>query len=190
MLAAEQAGADAARETLLLLEQKLSAQRQQTAADARANEAAAARLASEQGAIEAAEARAKAEEEKAQLAKTRELAEQAAAQAALDKRDAQRILLERAQQAADMQRKTLQATEEMADAKRRLIELESARQEEQVAELGLLRERIDAAQAEAKQRAESADLARELLGRFSQLPSAQQAAARLSDVVAKQRGEG
>jgi hypothetical protein len=78
----------------------------------------------------------------------------------------------------------------MADAKRRLVELESARQEEQVAELGALREQIDARQAEAKQRAESADLAREVLGRFSQLPSAQQAAARLAEAVAKQRGEG
>jgi hypothetical protein len=59
-----------------------------------------------------------------------------------------------------------------------------------VAELGVLREQIDARQAEAKQAAESADLAREVLGRFSQLPSAAQAAVRLAEVVAKQRGEG
>jgi choline dehydrogenase-like flavoprotein len=88
-----------------------------------------------------------------------------------------------------MQRKTLQATQEMAEAKRRLIELEAGRQDEQVEELGALREQIDALQAEAKQRAESADLAREVLGRFSQLPSAQQAAARLAEVVTKQRGD-
>jgi hypothetical protein len=57
-----------------------------------------------------------------------------------------------------------------------------------VAELGALREQIDTLQAEAKQRAESANLAREVLERFSQLPSAQQAAARLAEAVAKQRG--
>jgi conjugal transfer/entry exclusion protein len=78
----------------------------------------------------------------------------------------------------------------MAEAKRRMVELEAARQEEQVAELGVLREQIEARQLEAKQRAESADLAREVLGRFSQLPSAQQAAARLAETLAKQRGEG
>jgi hypothetical protein len=89
-----------------------------------------------------------------------------------------------------MQRKSLLATQEMAEAKRRLVELESVRQEVQVTELGALREQIDALQAEAKQRAESADLAREVLGRFSQLPSAAQAAARLAEAVARQRGEG
>jgi hypothetical protein len=139
--------------------------------------------------VAAAEARAKAEEERAQLATMRELAEQAAAQAAMDKRDAQRALLEHAQQAAEMQRKAAHATLEMVEAKRRLVELESGRQEAQVTELGALREQIDALQAEAKQRAESADMAREVLERFSQLPSAQQAAARLAEAVAKQRGE-
>jgi hypothetical protein len=139
--------------------------------------------------VAAAEARAAAEAERAQLAKMREAAEQAAAQAAIDKRDAQRALLANAQLAAEMQRKTALATQEMADAKKRLVELESARQEEQVAELAALREQIEARQAEAKQRAESEDLAREVLGRFSQQPSKVQAAMRLADAVAKQRAD-
>jgi hypothetical protein len=139
--------------------------------------------------VAAADARAAAEAERAQLAKMREAAEQAAAQAAIDKRDAQRALLANAQLAAEMQRKTALATQEMADAKKRLVELESARQEEQVAELAALREQIEARQAEAKQRAESEDLAREVLGRFSQQPSKVQAAMRLADAVAKQRAD-
>jgi hypothetical protein len=77
----------------------------------------------------------------------------------------------------------------MADAKKRLVELESARQDEQVAELAALREQIEVRQAEAKQRAESEDLAREVLGRFSQQPSKVQAAIRLADAVAKQRAD-
>jgi hypothetical protein len=137
----------------------------------------------------AAGARAAAETERAQLAKMREAAEQAAAQAAIDKREAQRALLADAQRAAEMQRKTALATQEMADAKKRLVELESARQDEQVAELAALREQIEARQAEAKQRAESEDLAREVLGRFSQQPSKVQAAIRLADAVAKQRAD-
>ena len=86
-----------------------------------------------------------------------------------------------------MQRKSLEATREMAEAKRRLVELEASRQDEQVAELGALRSQIEARQAEAKQRAESEDLAREVLERFSTQPSAAQAAARLADAVARQR---
>jgi hypothetical protein len=139
--------------------------------------------------VAAAEARAAAETERAQLAKMREAAEQAAAQAAIDKRDAQRALLADAQRAAEMQRRTALATQEMADAKKRLVELESARQDEQVAELAALREQIEARQAEAKQRAESEDLAREVLGRLSQQPSKVQAAMRLADAVAKQRAD-
>jgi hypothetical protein len=87
-----------------------------------------------------------------------------------------------------MQRKSLEATREMAEAKRRLVELEAGRIDEQVAELGALRSQIEARQAEAKQRAESEDLAREVLERFSQQPSAAQAAARLAEAVARQRG--
>lgn len=119
----------------------------------------------------------------------RELAEQAAAQAALDKREAQRKLLEHAQQAAEMQRKSARATLEMDEARQRLIALETARQEEQLAELAALREQIDSRQAEAKQHAESEDLAREVLGRFAQQPSKAQAVERLTDVIARQRKE-
>jgi hypothetical protein len=123
------------------------------------------------------------------LARQRELAEQAAAQAAIDKREAQRVLLEHAQAHAEMQRKTAQTTQAMADARRELLALETRRYEEQAAELAATGAVIGERKAEAQQRAASENIAREVLGRLKQQPSASasQAASRLADVIANQR---
>jgi hypothetical protein len=192
-IAAERDATRAAREALVLVERKLAAQREQAAADTRANEAQAARLASEQAAAQAAVSRADAEQAQAELARQRELAELAAVQAALEKREAQRALLEHAQEHAEMQRKAAHATQQMADARKQLVNLESRRQDDDAVELAATQRAIGERKVEAGQRSVSADLTREVLGRFKQSQaragdtSAAQAAARLAEVIATQR---
>lgn len=114
-------------------------------------------------------------------------------QSAVEKREAQRALLEHAQAHAEMQRKAAQATLQMADARKHLVNLESKRQDEQAAELAATERVIGERKVEAGQRSVSADLTREVLGRFKQSQaragdtSAAQAAARLAEVIAAQR---
>jgi hypothetical protein len=81
----------------------------------------------------------------------------------------------------------------MADARKHLVNLESKRQDEQAAELAATERVIGERRQEAGHRSVSADLTREVLGRFKQSQaraaesSAAQAAARLAEVVAAQR---
>ena len=114
----------------------------------------------------------------------------AAAQSALEKRDAQRALLEHAQAHAEMQRKTAATTLQMADARRELLALETKRLEEQAAELSATEDAINDRKAEARQRAASENITRDVLERLKKLPSAQQAAARLAEVINNQRRAG
>jgi len=75
----------------------------------------------------------------------------------------------------------------MADARRELLELETKRLEEQAAELSATEDAINERKAEARQRAASENITREVLGRLKKQPSAQQAAARLAEVIMNQR---
>jgi hypothetical protein len=75
----------------------------------------------------------------------------------------------------------------MAAARKELLELETARHAEQAAELDVANAAIAGHMAEASQRAASADMAREVLVRLSQQPSAVQAAARLASIISPQR---
>ena len=109
------------------------------------------------------------------MARQLESAQQLAAQAAVEKRNAQRLLLESAQAHAEMQHKTALATREMADAKRRLLEAEAQRLEADTQTLVATKQAIELEQAEsaagAVQRAASANITHEVIGRLTQ-PSA------------------
>jgi hypothetical protein len=85
-----------------------------------------------------------------------------------------------------MQRKTAETTQTMADARRELLELESRRYDDQSAELATVQQALAERRAQEAQRAQSEDLAREVLDRLNQ-PSAAQAASRLADVIMNQR---
>ena len=86
-----------------------------------------------------------------------------------------------------MQRRTAATTQQMADARRELLELETKRLEEQAAELSATEDAVNERKAEARQRAASENITREVLGRLKKQPSAQQAAARLAEVIMAQR---
>jgi hypothetical protein len=85
-----------------------------------------------------------------------------------------------------MPRKTAETTQTMADARRELLELESRRYDDQSAELATVQQALAERRAQEAQRAQSEDLAREVLDRLNQ-PSAAQAASRLADVIMNQR---
>ena len=109
------------------------------------------------------------------MARELQVAQEAAAQAAIEKRNAQRVLLESAQAHAEVQRKTALTTREMAEAKRQLVELESQRLQADTDTLVATRRAIDAEHAEtaagAVQRATSANMTHQVIGRLTQ-PSA------------------
>jgi dipeptidase len=74
----------------------------------------------------------------------------------------------------------------MADARRELLVLETRRHEDQSAELATVEKALAGRRAQAQQRVESEDMAREVLDRLNQ-PSAAQAASRLAEVIMNQR---
>jgi hypothetical protein len=86
-----------------------------------------------------------------------------------------------------MQRRTAATTQQMADARRELLALETKRLEEQAAELSATEDAVNERKAEARQRTASENITREVLGRLKNMPSAQQAAARLAEVIMNQR---
>ena len=127
------------------------------------------------------------EQEGRDLAQQREAFEQAAAQAALDKRNAQRTLLETAQAHAELQQKAAAATEAMAAARANLLALETANHEQQVAALAAAQQAVGVRSEEAQYRAVSEDMARKVLGKFTQSSSAGQAIVRLNDILQDDR---
>ena len=149
----------------------LDAQRDSAAAQAQENEAMAARIASEQAAGLAVQPRAAAELHKAELAQQIEAAEEMAAQAMTDKLNAQRLLLESAQAHAAMQRKVALTTQAMAEAKQQLLELETGRHAADRRALAATGEAVAQRSSEAKQRAASETITREVIGRLLTQPS-------------------
>jgi hypothetical protein len=127
LLLAEREFVETERQSLALIDQKLTQQRLTTAAEIRASKAIAGRLEAEKNVAASARQRADQAQAEADAMQQRALAEQAATQAIADKAAAQQALLETAQAHAAMQRKVADTTVAMMAAKQKLLELETRR---------------------------------------------------------------